>query len=271
LIPFNNLKTEFERLWPLTGAESWDTPGLQLGDPAAGISRVLLTVDVTPEIVEEAVDGGFDLILSHHPMFLRGVQFLASNTGKGAMVALLNRANVLVYSAHTNADIVAGGVSDTLAKKLGLLSCRPLTGGDGVSGHGRVGSLGQPISLLEFAQKLARLLPPTAGGVRVAGSPQQEISKVSLCAGAGDAFIAEAVEAGADVFITSDLRHHPVSDALASASSRGTAFSLIDISHWAAEWLWLEVAANQLEQRFTQVQFVVSELRTDPWDFSVTQ
>jgi putative NIF3 family GTP cyclohydrolase 1 type 2 len=76
---------------------------------------------------------------------------------------------------------------------------------------------------------------------------------------------------GADVYVSSDLRHHPVQDAIEQALASGKQMALIDVSHWAAEWLWLEVAANQLAQRFPKVQFVVSHLRTDPWDFVVTQ
>jgi putative NIF3 family GTP cyclohydrolase 1 type 2 len=139
------------------------------------------------------------------------------------------------------------------------------------TGHGRIGKLANSISLGDFARKVAGVLPSTAGGVKVAGDFDQVIHTVALCGGAGDSLISSALAKGADVYVSSDLRHHPVQDAIEQALASGKQMALIDVSHWAAEWLWLEVAANQLAQRFPEVQFVVSHLRTDPWDFVVTQ
>jgi putative NIF3 family GTP cyclohydrolase 1 type 2 len=125
--------------------------------------------------------------------------------------------------------------------------------------------------LLDFARNVAKSLPPTASGVRIAGDPEAIITRVALCAGAGDSFIANALDSDADVYVTSDLRHHPVSEALEEARARGRNFALVDISHWSAESLWLAVAASQLQELFPDVKFVISDLRTDPWDFAVTQ
>lgn len=262
---------EFEKLWPITGAEDWDTPGIQVGRQIDNVSRVLLSVDVTSQVVEEAIDGGFDLILAHHPMFLRGVNRLNGDSAKGSLVRLLNRAGISVYAAHTNADVVLNGVSAVLANQLGLVEFSAISPSNAEIGHGRIGRLSEPLELLTLARLLANLLPPTASGIRVAGDPMQKISFVSLCGGAGDSFLAEAYSLGADVYITSDLRHHPTLDAMETAQAQGREFSIIDISHWAAEWLWLDTAAAQLALAFPQLQFVVSEIRTDPWDFAVTQ
>lgn len=98
-----------------------------------------------------------------------------------------------------------------------------------------------------------------------------EIQRVAVCGGAGDSFISAAMLAEADVYVTSDLRHHPVQDAREQANLSGGTPAIIDVAHWASEWLWLEVAADQLAKLFPNVQFVVSQIRTDPWDFVVTQ
>lgn len=262
---------EFERLWPTSGAEDWDTPGIQIGKHTDKVSRVLLTVDVTSQVVEEAIDGGFDLILAHHPMFLRGVTHLDGDSSKGSLVSVLNRAEISVYAAHTNADIVQNGVSSALANQLELVESTAISPSGAEIGHGRIGRLAEPLELLTLARMLANLLPPTASGVRVAGNPKQKISVVALCGGAGDSFLADAYRLDADVYITSDLRHHPTLEAIETAHAQEKDFSIIDISHWAAEWLWLDIAATQLSEAFPQLQFVVSELRTDPWDFAVTQ
>ncbi len=265
------LISEFESLWPLTGAEAWDAPGLVTGSSQDRISRVLLTVDVTSEVIEEAIDGGFDLVLAHHPFIMRGVSSVSADNAKGSTLTRSIRSNVAIYAAHTNADIVENGVSDTLAKAIGLSNIEPLISDGSMVGHGRIGVLPEAISLGNFARFVAGVLPSTASGVRVAGDYEQHVRKVALCAGAGDSFIERAIEASADVYLTSDLRHHVVQDVRESAIVGGGGPAIIDVSHWAAEWLWLEVAAGQLASKFSEIQFVVSHIRTDPWDFVVTQ
>jgi putative NIF3 family GTP cyclohydrolase 1 type 2 len=104
----------------------------------------------------------------------------------------------------------------------------------------------------------------------VAGDSEKVISRVGLVAGAGDSFLPLAQLAGIDLFITSDLRHHPAQDFIEQSKlSAGPA--LIDIAHWAAEWVWLDQAAAQLASMHRDVEFIVSDLRTDPWDFAVMQ
>jgi dinuclear metal center YbgI/SA1388 family protein len=262
--------TMVERLWPVAGAEAWDAPGLVVGDPAASVTRVLLTVDVVSDTVEEAVDGGFELMLAHHPLLLRGVTSVAEDRYKGVMAARLIRAGCALVTAHTNADVVPDGVSDVVATKLGLTGSRPIVPEDETSGLGRVGTLAEPTTLGDLARRLADLLPATASGVRVAGDYNRPVQRVALCGGAGDAFLAEPAVLGADVYITSDLRHHPASEALEQARVAGGP-ALIDVSHWAAEWLWLETAAKQLEAAASDLEVVVSDVRTDPWDFVVVQ
>jgi len=126
-------------------------------------------------------------------------------------------------------------------------------------------------SLGALAQLLASILPATATGVRVAGDFDLPVSTVALCAGAGDAFIGAAIEQSADVYITSDLRHHPVQDAREHAMLNAGKPAIIDISHWAAEYLWLEAFADKLQTSIPSIEILVSDIRTDPWDFVVTQ
>jgi dinuclear metal center YbgI/SA1388 family protein len=270
-VVLRDLLSKLEELWPASGAEVWDAPGLVTGSLGARISRVLLTVDVTDEVVEEAITGGFDLIISHHPLLLRGVKTISEATGKGSILAKAIRANLAIFAAHTNADIVPRGVSAALALAFGVEIARPLVETGPQIGHGRLGKLPQATDLGTFAKAIARILPSTATGVRVAGSFESTIETIAVCGGAGDSFIDVAFESGADVYVTSDLRHHPVQEILERARAESRDFAVIDISHWAAEWIWLEWAAEDIRDRFASVQVVVSELRTDPWDFAVTQ
>lgn len=258
-------------LWPLSGAEAWDASGLVSGDPAASVGRIHLCVDAVSGTVDEALERGADLLVAHHPLLLRGVTSVAEDRYKGALLARLIRGGCALVAAHTNADVVVDGVSDVLAQRLGLVDVRPLvpTVSEAV-GIGRVGALPRPATLGALARTLAGLLPATATGVRVAGDYAREVRTVSLCGGAGDAYLGEPAVRASDVYVTSDLRHHPASEAREQALL-GAGPALVDVSHWASEWLWLETAAAQLRDALDGVEVTVSELRTDPWDFAVPQ
>lgn len=265
-----DVESQVEALWPVAGAEPWDAVGLLAGDPAAPVRRIHLAVDAVLDTVDEAVEGGADLLLVHHPLLLRGVTTVAETRYKGAVIARLIRAGCALLAAHTNADVVETGTSAVLAERLGLRATRPLVpaAADPARGIGRVGDLATPTPLGGFARGLADILPATAHGIRVAGDYDRPVGRVALCAGAGDAYLAHPEVLGADVYVTSDLRHHPASEAVENARvSRGPA--LVDVSHWASEWLWLGVAATQLRDALPGVEITVSELRTDPWTFAV--
>jgi dinuclear metal center YbgI/SA1388 family protein len=264
-----DVQSVVETLWPRSGAESWDAVGLVAGDPTADVRSIRLAVDAVLDTVDEAIAAGDDLLLTHHPLLLRGVTSVAEDRYKGAVIARLIRGGCALLAAHTNADVVADGTSAVFARALGLTALRPLEPApDGASGLGRVGELPQPTALGRFARAVADVLPATAQGVRVAGEYDREVRTVALCAGAGDAFLQHPAVLAADVYVTSDLRHHPASEAAEAARlSRGPA--LVDVSHWASEWLWLEVAAAQLRAALPDVVVAVSELRTDPWEFAI--
>jgi dinuclear metal center YbgI/SA1388 family protein len=260
-----------EHLWPSSGAEDWDAVGLVSGDRDASVSRILLAVDAVLDTVDEAIDSRSDLLLTHHPLLLRGVTTVAEDRYKGAVLARLIRGNCALLAAHTNADVVETGTSATLAQRLGLIDQTPLVAGEKASrGIGRVGSLPEPTTVGRLARQLAEILPPTAGGIRVSGSYDAPVTTIALCAGAGDSLLGNPAVVGADVYITSDLRHHPASEFRENSRVNGGP-ALIDVSHWASEWLWLDVAAEQLRAALPTVTIVVSELRTDPWDFTVVQ
>ena len=260
-----------ERLWPASGAEPWDAVGLVAGDLDAPVTSILLAVDAVLDTVDEALESGANMLLVHHPLLLRGVTTVASDRYKGAVLTRLIRGNCALLAAHTNADVVETGTSAAFAARLGLVDARPIVPGtDPARGIGRVGTLPAPTTLGTLARALGDLLPATASGIRVSGAFDAPVSTVALCGGAGDSLLSAPDVLAADVYITSDLRHHPASEARENArASHGPA--LIDVSHWASEWLWLETAADELRQNLPGVIVTVSDLRTDPWDFVVIQ
>lgn len=260
-----------ERLWPIVGAESWDAAGLLSGDLTAPVTAIHLAVDAVPAVVDEAAAMGAAVLLVHHPLLLRGVTTIAENTFKGVVLARLVRAGCALISAHTNADVVDTGTSAVLAGRLGLLESAAIVAGVRPgTGIGRVGRLAEPTTLGRLARELADVLPGTASGIRVSGDFDRMIETVALCAGAGDSLLSEPAVLAADVYITSDLRHHPAS-AFREDATLVDGPALIDISHWASEWLWLDTAAEELRAQLPALSITVSEIRTDPWDFTVVQ
>jgi dinuclear metal center YbgI/SA1388 family protein len=258
-----------ERRWPVGTAESWDAPGLLVGDPTAALTRIHLAVDATVAVAEEAVAAGAELLIVHHPLLLRGVTSVAETGAKGAVIARLIRGGCALLAAHTNADIVESGTSAMLAGRLGLVETAPISP-SAVPGHGlgRTGRLPEPLTLRALAERLQDVLPATAGGIRAAGDADRVVEHVALCGGAGDSLLGEPAVQAADVYITSDLRHHPASDARELALV-GSGPALIDVSHWASESLWLDAAAEELRADLPDVAVTVSRLRTDPWDFAL--
>lgn len=258
-------------IWPLSGAADWDSPGLTVGENSSNVSRILLAVDAVDVTVTEAIDMQADLLLTHHPLLFRGISTVSEETYKGRLLSRLIRAKIALLGCHTNADVVENGVSDVIAQALGLLDTSPISSGVRAEiGIGRVGSLETPETLGSLARRLAKILPATATGIRVSGDFDQLVSRVALCGGAGDSLLSEPVVRSADVYITSDLRHHPAQESR-EQSLAVTGPALIDVSHWASEWLWLETAAEQLRVALPGVEVVVSDARTDPWDFVVVQ
>ncbi|MEU6157441.1 Nif3-like dinuclear metal center hexameric protein [Streptomyces sp. NPDC047130] len=257
-----------ENLWPAERAESWDAVGTVVGDPDQEVTRVLFAVDPVQEIVDEAVKLGAGLLVTHHPLYLRGTTTVAASTFKGRVVHDLIRNDVALHVAHTNADRADPGVSDALAGTLGLRVLRPLVPDRddpaGRRGLGRVCELDAPVPLREFAARAAAALPATAQGVRVAGDPDAPIRTVAVSGGSGDSLFDAVRAAGVDAFLTADLRHHPVSEARAHSP-----LALLDAAHWATEWPWCRLAAAQLEEISERhgwnLRVHVSATVTDPW------
>jgi dinuclear metal center YbgI/SA1388 family protein len=257
-----------EALWPPERAEQWDAVGLVCGDPDAQVSRVLFAVDPVQEVVDEAIKLDADLLVTHHPLYLRGTTTVAATGFKGRVVHGLIKNDIALHVAHTNADRADPGVSDALAAAVGLRITGPLvpdpTDPAGRRGLGRIGELDVPLTLAEFADLAARGLPRTATGLRIAGDPQQLVRTVAVCGGSGDSLFADVRKAGVDAYLTADLRHHPASEAQQAGPP-----ALIDAAHWATEWPWCDQAAAQLDEISDRhgwaLRTSVSRTVTDPW------
>ncbi|SFC67723.1 Nif3-like dinuclear metal center hexameric protein [Streptomyces aidingensis] len=268
-------------LWPRERAEDWDAVGLVCGDPAEPVERVLFAVDPVQRIADEAVSRGAQLLVTHHPLYLRGTTSVAADGFKGRVVHTLIRHGIALYVAHTNADRADPGVSDALAGALDLRVTGPLVPDPddpaGRRGLGRICVPAAPLPLAGLVRLAAARLPATAQGIRAAGDPQRPVRSVAVCGGSGDSLFPAVRAAGVDAYLTADLRHHPASeareaavfDAPAPAGGGESGPALLDAAHWATEWPWCEQAAAQLDavsdRHGWQLRTHVSHQVTDPW------
>jgi dinuclear metal center YbgI/SA1388 family protein len=262
----SELLSVFESLWPISGADEWDQVGLACGSANQNVDKVLLCVDPTLSVLQEAKSKNCQLVISHHPLLLQGVHTIAEGELKGDVLSFAVRNSIALFSAHTNADIVQDGVSDVLASKIGVLDSIPLVATSKDTGHGRIGNLAKPVTVRELAQRINDVLPSTNAPIRVAGDPNKVVSKIAVVGGSGSSFIENAIAAGADCFVTSDLKHHVSLDVVSDNKNQ---LCLIDISHFAAESLWLEPTSAKLTHLVPDVKFLVSELPTDPWSLTI--
>jgi dinuclear metal center YbgI/SA1388 family protein len=258
-----DIVASIERRYDPSTAAEWDAVGLVCGDPEAEVGRVHVAVDPVAVVVDEAIEAGAQLLFVHHPLFLGGTESVAATSTKGRLVHRLVTNGVALYVAHTNADVAMPGVSDALADVLGLSDVRAIDGVDPV-GLGRIGELAAAMSLREFVEAAAQALPTTAWGVRAAGDPDRLVRTVAVAGGSCGELAEAAAAAGADVFLTSDLKHHRTSEAVADYG-----IALLDAAHWATEQPWVVSAAAllaaDLREAGTTVVVTPSTLVTDPW------
>ena len=219
-------------------AESWDNVGLLVGDPEAEVHRVLVALDVTPQVVDEAIEKDCQLIAAHHPVMncaWNQVQTVRTDDRQGRVLTELIRHGIAAICMHTNLDAAEGGVNDVLAQKLGLEGLTPLT----EEKIGRIGTLKCEIPLVEFTHSVIELL--RCNGLRYvdAGRP---VHRVAVGGGACGCYIPQAIAAGCDTFVTSDLRYHDFLDT--------TELHLIDAGHFPTEDVICEPLVAYLQRAF---------------------
>jgi len=260
----NELAEIIELRYPQSLAVEWDVVGFVTNNSNFEVSNVLLTIDVTQTVVNEAIAKSINLIISHHPLILDAEEISDIQTKRKQIKALLEEKNIALFVTHTNADIAQGGVNDSLAKVLDLQNIEVF----GVEKMGRKGNLISQISLREFVNLLKDKLPKVNSSIQVSGNLESKIFKVALCGGSGSSLLEEIRRTEVDVFVTADLKHHAVSD---NENMNGPA--LVSVSHWASEWTWLPELKQQLESDLLLKKFdakiFISEISTDPWNFSL--
>lgn len=228
-----------EEIAPPAMAEDWDNVGLMLGRRCKAVKKLLLALDITGEVVQQAIAQKADMIITHHPLILRGLKRVTDSEWQQELLLTLAEKGIAVYSAHTNLDCVSSGVNDVLAKKLHLDSVDVL---DSDNGLGRIGIV-PACSLHEFAAMVKKVL---RADYVVVGDAGKQVHKVAVCGGAGSDLISLALLCGADTLVTGDIKYHEAQQAVFSG------LNVIDAGHQPTELPVMDDLADRLSQRFAQ-------------------
>ncbi|MBR3306765.1 MAG: Nif3-like dinuclear metal center hexameric protein [Lachnospiraceae bacterium] len=254
----NELIEELEQLSPPSFAEAWDNSGLMCGRRDKEIEQVLLTVDVTDDVVEEAVISGTDVIISHHPLIFPSVSHISSDDITGRKLLKLIGADVACYSMHTNFDVM--GMGDEAADRLGLLDREVLcvTYEDSISkeGIGRTGRLPRELSLKDCADLVKEAF--LIDSVRIYGDPDRRIRRAAVVPGSGKSMIKDALKAGMQLLITGDIGHHDGLDAVAAG------LCVIDAGHYGIEKIFVSYMRDFLKRQLPQLR-VTAASQGDPF------
>lgn len=226
-----------ESVAPRGQQEEWDNSGLQVGDTGAEIKAALLTTDITETVVDEAIQLGCNLIISHHPLIFHGLKHLTGQTPQERCVEQCIRHDIAVYSAHTSMDKYLHGVSGRMAEKIGITDYSILVADSDNVGLGVIGKLNKPMKTAEFVKMVKQAFG--AEWIRYTCSGKDTIQTVALCGGAGAEYIEQAIAQGADAYISADFKYHEMQAADGNIVA-------IDMDHWVSEHFTRDIFAELL-------------------------
>ncbi|MDR1913193.1 MAG: Nif3-like dinuclear metal center hexameric protein [Clostridiales bacterium] len=234
---------KMEKIAPQSTAISWDNVGLLIGDINKPIKKILIALDALDSVISEAIEWGADMIITHHPLIFRPLKTITTRDHIERRVFTLVRADICLFSAHTNLDSAMGGVNDVLFERLGLIEKEILITDDSdYKNIGRVGRLPVPTRLDELARCTADVLGLET--IRYCGNPSSIINKVALCSGGGsEQVLFDAVlKNKCELFITGDIKYHDAQNALHQG------LYLIDATHFASEVVIVPRLADYLSK-----------------------
>ncbi len=249
MVTVGDLYNYINEIAPFKSAMDFDNVGLLIGDKNKVISKIMLSLDATPSVVNEAYQKNVDLIITHHPVIFKAIKTVLQNS----IPYMLIEKGISVISAHTNLDMANGGVNDCLADVIGLKNKTPLEFYNELP-CALIGDLNQPLSPLEFAKIVKNRL--NCDGLRYV-SGNRQVSKVALCSGAGGDFIFKAIQSGADAFLTGEIKHHEI------LAANDAGITLVDAGHFKTENIVIDSLAKKLKTKFQEIQILISEEMTD--------
>ena len=260
MIKVNNIIKEMELLAPTYLKEDFDNVGLMVGDKNKEVKKVLLALDCTLKVIEEAKKENVELIITHHPLIFKRPSSITTDTLQGKKIIELIKNDISLYSSHTNLDSVENGLNDTIVSILGFDNSKILEKNkrDDKAGLGRIVSLNESIQLEDLISKIKKSL--NINNLRVVKG-KDKVNKIAIINGSGQDFIGKAVALGADCIITGDTTYHFASD------YKEIEISILDVGHFASEQITFFNVMENLKEKFKDVEFITSTVEEDPFSF----
>lgn len=229
-----------ENMAPLALQEEWDNSGYQIGSPEAAVSSLLIGFDPTVELIEEAVEVGADMVVTHHPLIFRGIKSLSGETLLGKSIIAAIKHDIVVYACHTNMDKVLSGVSGVSASRLGLKEVRVLDVDLQGNGLGVIGRLQEPVSGADFPLFLKKMFG--LKNIRCSRPVEGMVSTVALCGGSGASLMGVAMAQGADAYVSADFKYHDF--------FLPDGFMIADVGHYETESDIVGEIYKRVKERF---------------------
>ena len=246
-----------EEFAPTALQESYDNAGLQVGDPESEVTAAILCLDVTEDVLKEALERECNLVISHHPLIFKGLKSLtgANVTQKLVMEAL--KEGIAVYSAHTNLDSVWDGVSHEIARRLRVSDLEVLEP-QPQNPHAGLGVVGNiiPVPKIEFLRKIKDTFKVTALRYS-AQSPSVVVRRVAVCGGAGASLISSAIRANADILVTGDVKYHDF-------TTFGSEIIIADIGHYESELCSRDILSRVIREKYPDLTIYFSDSESNP-------
>lgn len=246
-----------EERFPLCLQEEFDNCGVQCGDVEQEISGALVCFEMSEKVIDEAVAMGANLVISHHPLMLRrGICKIEPTNRVGSVICKALHHDMVLYSMHTNIDSAEGGGNDVFAGKLELRDVRVLVPAEVEAlaehnGLGRIGKLPKPMPTMEFLHYVKEKMHLQV--LRYHGDAGKTIETVAVCGGGGSSFIETALRAGADAYVSGDIKYHDFFKA-------ENQMLIADIGHYEGEFFIKEIIYKALKEKFTTFAAAISKM-----------
>lgn len=257
-----------DSLAPCSLAEDWDNVGLLVGSPEEKVTGIMIGLDPTTQLLDEAIERGANLVITHHPIIFTPLKSIRTDQPTGALLAKAIAHRLNIIACHTNLDVVPNGVSHILAQHLGLTELSPLSPSNHAGsdiGCGQIGLLPEPLTGQQFLQHLCQALDLPA--LTWAGRLPETICRLAVCGGSGSEFAAIAHAQGAQLLITGEVKHH------IARWAEEADFCVIDAGHFPTESLICKALAAQIAALLTsqtiKIPVLVTEKQNNPFSFFI--
>lgn len=253
-----DVTSALERFAPLPLQEEYDNAGLQVGLTEADVSGVLLCLDITEDVLKEAMAQGCNMVVAHHPLIFRRLRRITSEDYVQRCVMFAIKNDITIVAMHTNLDNVKGGVNYMMAKKLGLQDTEliePRAAFGTEAGSGVTGMLPQPMEAAEFIAKIKKIF--RADSIKVNELLKRPIRKIALCGGSGAFILPKAIEAGADAFITGEMHYHEF-------FGTEQLLQIAVIGHYESEQYTINLLQEIINESCPGVRTVLTSVNTNP-------